>query len=150
MALHSLKELHDITADQIRELVQSGYRIDSNIPIHKPNIFYVKLVKEYDVAPGLKFEFVITTAESSDKFTKLFIINSNALDEPIHRQCWHYFRVHDDIYADTEDEAKEEHKKWLAWNLGIPYSDDEIDNPIQAFADKLGACIVQRFMGDKR
>ena len=116
MALHSIKELNDITADQIRELIKSGCRIDSNIPNHKQNVFYAKLVKEARV-PGLKLEFSIITSESGDKFTKLFIVNSNALDDTIHRKCWHYFKVHDDIYADTEDEAKEERKKWFNHNL---------------------------------
>ena len=119
MALHSLKELHDVTADQIRELIKSGCRIDSNAPIHESNIFYAKLVKEDSRIPGLKLEFVIITSESSDKFTKLFIVNSNELDEPMHRKCWNYFKVHGDVYADTEDEAKEERKKWFNTNLGL-------------------------------
>ena len=117
MALHSIKELHDITADQIRELVKSGCKIDSNLPIHKPNVFYAKLVKEDSRVTGLKLEFVIATSESDDKFTKLFIVSSNASDSTIHRKCWHYFKVHDDIYADTEDEPKEERKKWFNHNL---------------------------------
>ena len=119
MALHSLKELHDVTADQIRELIKSGCRIDSNAPIHESNIFYAKLVKEDSRIHGLKLEFVIITSESSDKFTKLFIVNSNELDEPMHRKCWNYFKVHDDIYADTEDEAKEERDKSFGINLGL-------------------------------
>ena len=117
MALHSIKELHDITADQIRELIKYGCKIDSNVPIHKQNVFYAKLVKEDSRVTGLKLEFVIATSEDSDKFTKLFIVNSNMLDDVIHRKCWHYFKVHDDIYADTEDEAKEERKKWFNNNL---------------------------------
>ena len=124
MALHSIKELHDITADQIRELIKYGCKIDSNLPIHKPNVFYAKLVKEDSRVTGLKLEFVIATSESDDKFTKLFIVNSNELDDTIHRKCWHYFKVHDDIYADTEDEAKEERKKLFELNV-VPHSDDE-------------------------
>lgn len=119
MALHSIKELHDITADQIRELIKAGCKIDPNVPIHKQNVFYAKLVKEDSRVPGLKHEFIITTSESSDMFTKLFIVNSNVLDDTIHRKCWHYFKVHDDIYADTEDEAKEERKKLFNANLGL-------------------------------
>lgn len=117
MALHSLKELHDVTADQIRELIKSGCRINSNVPNHEQNVFYAKLVKEESRVPGLKLEFEIITSESSDRLTKLFIVNSNELDEPMYRKCWHYFKVNDDIYADTEDEAKEERKKWLDTNL---------------------------------
>lgn len=119
MALHSIKELHDITADQIRELIKYGCKIDLNVSIHKQSVFYVKLVKEDSRVTGLKLEFVIATSESDDKFTKLFIVNSNALDDAIHRKCWHYFKVHDDIYADTEDEAKEERNKLFNANLGI-------------------------------
>ena len=118
MALHSIKELHDITADQIRELIKAGCKIDPNAPIHKQNVFYAKLVKEDSRVPGLKHEFIITTSESNDMFTKLFIVNSNVLDDTIHRKCWHYFKVNDDIYADTEDEAKEERKKLLDINIG--------------------------------
>ena len=118
MALHSIKELHDVTADQIRELIKAGCKIDPNTPIHKQNVFYAKLVKEDSRVPGLKLEFVIATSESSDMFTKLFIVNSNVLDDTIHRKCWHYFKVNDDIYADTEDEAKEERKKLLDINIG--------------------------------
>lgn len=117
MALHSLKELHDVTADQIRELIKSGCRINSNVPNHEQNVFYAKLVKEESRVPGLKLEFEIITSESSDRLTKLFIVNSNELDESMYRKCWHYFKVNDDIYADTEDEAKEERKKWLDTNL---------------------------------
>ena len=117
MALHSVKELHDITADQIRALIKYGCKIDSNVPIHKQNVFYANLVKEDSRVTGLKLEFVIATSESDDKFTKLFIVNSNMLDDVIHRKCWHYFKVHDDIYADSEDEAKEERKKWFNNNL---------------------------------
>lgn len=114
MALHSIKELHDITADQIRELIKSGCKIDSNVPIHKQNVFYAKLVKEDSRVTGLKLEFVIATSESDDKFTKLFLVNNNASCDTIHRKCWTYFKAHDDIYADTEDEAKEEHDKFLS------------------------------------
>ena len=124
MALHSIKELHDITADQIRELIKSGCKIDSNLPIHKPNVFYAKLVKDESKLHGLKLEFVIATSESDGKFTKLFIVNSNALDDAIHRKCWHYFKVHNDIYADTEDEAKEERKKLSELNV-VPHYDDK-------------------------
>ena len=119
MALHSIKELHDITADQIRELIKSGCKIDSNVPIHKQNVFYAKLVKEDSRVTGLELEFVIATSESNDKFTKLFIVKSNASDDTIHRKCWNYFKVHDDIYADTEDEAKEERDKSFGINLGL-------------------------------
>ena len=139
MALHSIKELHDITADQIRELIKSGCRIDSNIPIHKPNVFYAKLVKEDSRVPGLKLEFVITTSESSDKFTKLFLVNSNVLDDAIHRKCWAYFKVHDDIYADTEDEAKEERKKWLdTIDTNLRLHDTCCKNQTSMFSDIFG------------
>ena len=136
MALHSLKELHDITADQIRELIKSCCKIDSNVHIHKQNVFYAKLVKEDSRVTGLKLEFVIATSESDDKFTKLFIVNSNALDDAIHRKCWHYFKVHDDIYADTKDEAKEEREKWLDTNLRL--CDTCCKNKTSMFSDIFG------------
>ena len=136
MALHSIKELHDVTADQIRELIKSGCKIDSNLPIHKPNVFYAKLVKDESKLHGLNLEFVIATSESNDKFTKLFIVKSNASDDTIHRKCWHYFKAHGDIYADTEDEAKEEHDKLFGINLGL--SDTRYKDKTNMFSDIFG------------
>ena len=55
--------------------------------------------------------------------------------------------MHDNIYADSEDEAKEEHKKWLAFNLGLGDIGDK--DPIQVFADKLGNAIAMYLNGGK-
>lgn len=142
MALHILNELHSKTADQIRALIEEGYRIDPNRTITDPNVFYAKLVKVTDT--DLRFDVTFTTVEGANTFTKSAVFNSTF----IHKENWKYYKVHDDIYADSEDEAKEEHKKWLAFNLGLGDIGDK--DPIQSFADMLGNHICKCLHGGKR
>lgn len=144
MALHTLKELHDKTADQIRVLIEEGYRIDPNRSITYPNIFYVKLEKVTDT--GLRFEVTLTTVEGANTFTKSALFNSTYRLFN-HRENWKYYKVHDNIYADSEEEADREHKKWLAFNLGL--GDIDCKDPIQTFADKLGNAISNYLSGGK-
>lgn len=144
MALHTLEELHSKTADQIRALIEEGYRIDPNRTITDPNIFYVKLVKVTDT--NLRFEVTLSTIEGANTFTKRALFDSNS-GVFSHKEDWKYYKVHDNIYADSEDEAKEEHKKWLAFNLGLGDIGDK--DPIQAFADMLGNHISKYLHGGK-
>ena len=130
MALHTLEELHDKTADQIRALIEEGYRIDPNRTITDPNVFYAKLVKVTDT--GLRFEVTFSTVEGAGTFTKNAVFNSTF----IHKEDWKYYKVHDNIYADSKEEADREHKKWLAFNLGL--GDIDGKDPVQVFADMLG------------
>ena len=133
MALHTLEELHSKTADQIRALIEEGYRIDPNRTITDPNIFYAKLVKVTDT--DLRFEVTLSTVEGANTFTKRALFDSNS-GVFSHKEDWKYYKVHDNIYADSEEEADREHKKWLAFNLGL--GDIDCKDPIQAFADMLG------------
>ncbi len=130
MALHTLEELHSKTADQIRALIEEGYRIDPNRTITDPNVFYAKLVKITDT--GLRFEVTFSTVEGASIFTKSVVFNSTF----IHKEDWKYYKVHDNIYADSKEEADREHKKWLAFNLGL--GDIDGKDPVQVFADMLG------------
>lgn len=130
MALHTLEELHSKTADQIRALIEEGYRIDPNRTVTDPKVFYAKLVKVTDT--GLRFEVTFSTVEGADTFTKSAVFNSTF----IHKEDWKYYKVHDNIYADSKEEADREHKKWLAFNLGL--GDIDGKDPVQVFADMLG------------
>ena len=134
MALHTLEELHSKTADQIRALIEEGYRIDpTQSASDNLNIFYAKLVKVTDT--GLRFDVTISTVEGANTFTKSTLFNSNS-EVFNHRDYWRYYKVHDNTYADTIEEADREHKKWLAFNLGL--GDIDCKDPVQVFADMLG------------
>ena len=84
MALHTLEELHDKTADQIRALIEEGYRIDPNRTVTDPKVFYAKLVKVTDT--GLRFEVTFSTVEGANTFTKSAVFNSTF----IHKEDWKY------------------------------------------------------------
>jgi len=131
MALHTLKELHDKTAEHIIALINKGFKIDpSRSTSDDPKRFNVVLTKDV-------FTVEIHTAENDldNIFTRLFII-SNSIDSRFNNKfCAPYYKAHDDIYADTEDEAKDERNKWLAKGLGV---NPKSKNPIQDFADMLG------------
>lgn len=115
MALHTLKELHSKTADYISDFISKGFRIDPNKSVSNDlHIFNVKLYNKIT-----KQTIVICTKEDNDSFTRSFNIYCSLGGGSSHRFNVSYYKVHDDIYADSEDEAKEEHKKWLAFNLGL-------------------------------
>lgn len=137
MALHTLNELHNKTADQIRALVQEGYRItpDKFVGPYSENIFKAYLVKD-------DFTVELYSREKDDTFIKCYIIKNNSYHLYDRNECFHYYKVHDDIYADTKLEADNERVKWYASCLGV---DPESSNPIQAFADKLGEYITNYF-----
>jgi len=145
MALHTLEELHSKTADQIRALIEEGYRIDPTQSVsNNSNIFYAKLVKVTD--GDLQFKVTLFTVEGTNTFTKTALFNNNS-DVFSHKDYWKYYKVHDDIYADTIEEADREHKKWLAFNLGL--GDIDCKDPVQAFADMLGNHICKCLHGSK-
>lgn len=141
MALHTLKELHNRTADQIRALVQEGYRItpDKFIGPYSENIFKAYLVKD-------DFTVELYSREKDDTFIKCYIIKNSKYRSYDHDECFFYYKVHDDIYADTRLEADNERVKWYAHCLGV---DPESKNPWQAFSDKLYREIANHSWGDK-
>lgn len=129
MALHTLDELHSRTADQIRALIQEGYRItpDKFVGPYSENIFKAYLVKD-----DVTVEFY--SHEKDDTFIKCYIIKNGKYRSCDHDECFFYYKVHDDIYADTKLEADNERVKWYAYCLGV---EPESKNPWQAFSDKL-------------
>ena len=141
MALHTLKELHNRTADQIRALVQEGYRItpDKFVGPYSENIFKAYLVKD-------DFTIELYSREADDTFIKCYIIKNDNYRAYDHDECFFYYKVHDDIYADTKLEADNERVKWYAHCLGV---DPESKNPWQAFSDKLCREITNHSFGDK-
>lgn len=143
MALHTLEELHNKTADYISDVVNHGFRIDPDKSVSDdPHIFNVTLYNK-----DIKQSVEICTKEDNDSFTRSFNIYCSLGGGFGQRFNTSYYKVHDNIYADSEDEAKEEHKKWLAFNLGLGDIGDK--DPIQAFADMLGNHISKYLHGGK-
>ena len=135
MALHTLEEEHSRTADYISDAINQGFKIDPDKSVsYDPHIFNVTLYKK-DTNRVVE----ICTKEDNDSFTRSFNIYCSLGGGFSQRFNTSYYKAHDNIYADSEDEAKEEHKKWLAINLGLGDIGDK--DPIQSFADKLGAVI---------
>ena len=143
MALHTLEELHNKTADYISDVVNHGFRIDPDKSVSDdPHIFNATLYNKIT-----KQSVEICTKEDNDSFTRSFNIYCSLGGGFGQRFNTSYYKVHDNIYADSEDEAKEEHKKWLAFNLGLGDIGDK--DPIQVFADKLGNAIAMYLNGGK-
>lgn len=143
MALHTLKELHNKTADYISDIIKQGFKINPDKSVSDdPHIFNVTLYNK-----DIKQTVEICTKEDNDSFTRSFNIPCSLGGGFGQRFNATYYKVHDNIYADTEDEAKKEYKKWFATNLGL--GDIEDKDPIQAFADMLGNHICKCLHGSK-
>lgn len=142
MALYTLDELNGKTLLTIRLFINNGYRIDPTVYSENENIFMAHLISDKGT------DVTIKTVKDDHKrtFTKTCRCSYDP-ESNRYKEVW--YNAYNNIYADSEEEADREHKKWLALNLGISYS-DEIDNPIQTFADRLGDYIAQRFMEDKQ
>lgn len=130
MALYTLNELHSMIADQIRVLTQEGFRIshDRQVDTYSENAFNATLVKD-----ELIVEFY--AYEKNDTFIKYYLTRSgkSRLHGIINSDRFQYYKVHDDIYADTKLEADNERVKWYASLLGV----DQNYKPIQTFANKI-------------
>lgn len=142
MSLYTRKELNDKTADQIRTLIEEGYRIDPIKSVSKDSNKF-KAVLTNDLT---HFTVEIETVDDNESFKMLIDIFcnmgggfSNSFNIP-------YYKVHDDIYADSKLEADNERVKWYAECLGV---DKNSKNPIQDFADMLGNHITDCFGGGK-
>lgn len=143
MALHTLEELHSKTADYISDVINRGFEIDPNKSVSDdPHIFNVTLYNK-----DLKQITEICTKEDRDSFTRSFhIYCSFSLGGYGQRFSTSYYKVHDNIYADSKEEADREYRKWLAINLTV---DPSSDNPVQAFADMLANHICKCLHGDE-
>ena len=109
MALHTLEELHNETADCINSVINKEFKIipDKSVS-YDPHIFNVTL---YNKHTNQIVE--ICTKENTDFFTRSIDVYCNLGGGSSQMYNVSYYKVHDNIYADTEDEAKEEHEKWL-------------------------------------
>lgn len=108
--LYSLKELHCQTAKHISDAVNNGFKIDPDKSVSDdPHIFNVTLYKK-----NTEQIIKISTKEDYDSFTRSFNIFCSIGGGFSQRFNVPYYKVHDDIYADTEDEAKDEHIKYLS------------------------------------
>ena len=109
MALHTLEELHNETADCINSVINKEFKImpDKSVS-YDPHIFNVTL---YNKHTNQIVE--ICTKENTDSFTRSIDVYCNLGGGSRQTYNISYYKSHDEIYADTEDEAKEERKKWL-------------------------------------
>ena len=109
MALRTLEELHNETADCINSVINKEFKIipDKSVS-YNPHIFNVTL---YNKHTNQIVE--IYTKENTDSFTRSIDVYCNLGGGSSQMYNVSYYKVHDNIYADTEDEAKEEREKWL-------------------------------------
>ena len=126
MALHTLNKLSYKLANLIRSLVNDGYKIDpcrscNNDVFFRATLtngkFTVRIIDDNDVA--------------NNTLTRMIKIQSRFINDD---KVLHYYRAHDNIYADSKEEAIDTRNKFYAKSLGV----DDTNNPIQAFADMLG------------
>lgn len=107
MAIHTLKELEYKTAQQVAEMIKRDYKIDESRSGYDGNIFNVYLVHG-------KYVIEIHTCKSNDRYTKL--VKMTYINIPVSdwKECYTYYKSHDDIYADSLEEANEELHKYYA------------------------------------
>lgn len=140
MALHTLEELHTETADCINSVINKEFKIITDKSVsHDPHIFNVTL---YNKHTNQIVE--ICTKENTDSFTRSINVYCNLGGGSSQMYNVSYYKAHDNIYADTEDEAKEERNKFLSMkrkklldiNLGLcDTSDKDTDD---TFSDIFG------------
>ena len=113
MALHTLEELHNKTADCINSLINKEFKIipDKSVS-YDPHIFNVTLYNKYT-----NQIVEICTKEIIDYFTRSIEVHCSLGGGSSQTYNVSYYKAHDNIYADSEDEAKEERKKWLDTNF---------------------------------
>ena len=137
MALYTLEELHSKTADYISDVVNHGFRIDPDKSVSDdPHTFKATLYNK-----DIKQSVEICTKEDNDSFTRSFNIYCSLGGGFGQRFNTSYYKVHDNIYADSKEEAIDARNKFYASALGV----NNTNNPIQAFADKLGEYITNCF-----
>lgn len=104
MALYSLQEISDIVANEINELVQSGYKIDSDKYFSgKARRFKVVLKKDFPVAMNI----TIRTVTFTDKIIKHVTVNCDELPILNRKYSHIYYWMHDDIYTDNMNEVQQ-------------------------------------------
>ena len=122
MALHTLEELHNKTADCINSLINKEFKIipDKSVS-YDPHIFNVTLYNKYN-----NQIVEICTKEIIDYFTRSIEVHCSLGGGSSQTYNVSYYKSHDNIYADSEDEAKEERKKWLDTNFRKKWLDTNL------------------------
>ena len=110
MALHTLEELHNETADCINSVINKEFKIipDKSVS-YDPHIFNVTLYNKYT-----NQTVEICTKENTDSFTRSIDVYCNLGGGSSQTYKVSYYKAYDNIYADSEDEAKEERDKFLS------------------------------------
>ena len=110
MALHTLEELHTETADCINSVINKKFKIipDKSVS-YDPHIFNVTLYNKYT-----NQIVEICTKEGIDYFIRSIDVYCNLGGGSSQTYKVFYYKAHDNIYADSEDEAKEERNKFLS------------------------------------
>lgn len=109
MALHTLEELHNETADCINSVINKEFKIIQDKSVsYDPHIFNVTL---YNKHTNQIVE--ICTKENTDSFTRSIDVYCNLGGGSSQTYNISYYKSHDNIYADTKDEAKEERNRFL-------------------------------------
>lgn len=141
MALYTLNELHNKTLETIQTFIQHDYKIDPSVYSENKYIFTTKLVDKHN--PNINL--IIKTVQDGRKrtFTRQFIPASELYVsyEELSNLKTVYYLSYNDVYAESKEEADDARVKFYANALGV----DDTNNPIQAFADKLGEYITNCF-----
>lgn len=141
MALHTLNELHNKTLETIQMFIQHDYKIDPSVYSENKYIFTTKLFDKHNPNVNL----IIKTVQDDRKrtFTRQFIpgCELHMSYEALSNLKTVYYLSYNDIYADSKEEATDARNKFYADALGV----DDTNNPIQAFADKLGTAVSTYF-----
>ena len=135
MALHTLEELHNETADCINSVINKEFKIipDKSVS-YDPHIFNVTLYNKHTHQT-----VEICTKENTDYFTRSIDVYCNLGGGSSQMYNVSYYKVHDNIYADTEDEAKEEREKWLdTIDTNLRLRDTCCKNKTSIFSDIFG------------
>ena len=141
MALYTLNELHNKTLENIQMFIQHDYKIDPSVYSDNKFIFTAKLVNKHNPNVNL----IIKTVQDDHKrtFTRQFIPapELSRFYEEFSNLKTVYYHSYNDVYAESKEEATDTRNKFYADALGV----DDTNNPIQAFADKLGEYITNCF-----
>lgn len=110
MAIYTLEELHNETADFINSVINKDFKIITDKSVsYDPRIFNVTLYNKYTDQT-----VEIYTKENTDSFTRSIDVYCNLGGGSSQTYKVFYYKSHDNIYADSEDEAKEERNKFLS------------------------------------
>ena len=138
MAIYKLDDIHSSIEDKVVKLITEGYSIDySNSSTKDKNSLHIIFSAPYST----NYHIEIHTSKTDCTFTEYYMCIANKSPDDMMCEKKVYHRAYNDIYADSDNEARAERNKWYADHLGV----SDTDNPLQAFADKLGVAISSYF-----